>query len=45
MAGRVGPVLAPSPLYQKCGFKHLADKTFELGAEVQNDFIMGRALR
>lgn len=31
--------------YQKCGFNHVADKTFKLGDEVQRDFVMSRALR
>lgn len=31
--------------YKKCGFEHIADKTFTLGAEVQQDFVMCRKLR
>lgn len=31
--------------YQKCRFEHVADKTFNLGTEVQRDFVMCRRLR
>ena len=31
--------------YKKCGFEHVADKTFTLGDEVQRDFVMCRTLR
>lgn len=31
--------------YKKCGFEHIAEKTFKLGAEVQHDFVMCRELR
>ena len=31
--------------YKKCGFEHIADKTFKLGTEVQRDFVMCRKLR
>lgn len=31
--------------YKKCGFAHVAYKTFELGTEVQRDFVMCRDLR
>ena len=30
--------------YKKCGFKHVADKTFTVGDDVQQDFVMGREL-
>lgn len=31
--------------YKKCGFEHIAVKTFTLGGEVQSDFVMCRKLR
>lgn len=31
--------------YRKCGFEHIANKTFTVGTDVQQDFVMCRKLR